>query len=553
MREARRKEAERQDSLQQVTVTNYKLHLEDVNNSQFVGEIQVGNPGQTFGVIFDTGSSNLWITGKACSDEPCTKHRQFDPQESNTFKQLDMDMDVQFGTGSISGSLAEDTFALGPVRVLHQTFGMITSEDGEVFNTGKFDGILGLSFPALSASDYTPVFDNIMAQHLLTQNMFSFFYTRLPEQGSAIEFGVPSHDMYNGDMVFVEVSKPLYWELKLKDITIGDQAQNVCPDGPCKIVVDTGTSLLTGPSSHITNLLNNIGVSKDCSDFSSLPTLTYTLVDSKGEHAFTVEPEFYVVQSDGTDEVGAPKYCKPGFMALDVPPDRGPLWILGDIFMQKYFTVFSRGSAEMPPAVGFAVAKHGGGKRQNTSFEQEDVSSLDSKVAMFGGKAPVDGEVDLDDSDGTEEEFTLEDDDISNEDDPMNQEAEYMNVELGNKHAYVDTVAAETSDDDDLIFYDEDEKSDEMRLKQRRVTKTKMAPSVQHESLVEKAEVDMDLLPLMGIGLEQNARTTFTSMTGNSNDAYNDEKRKLRAPMAQIETSARKHHAKKKEKAHHKN
>lgn len=257
------------------TKDTYQVHLTDINNSQFVGEINVGTPGQPFNVIFDTGSSNLWINGVACEDEACLKHRRFDPKQSSSFTLLDMDMDVMFGTGQISGSLATDTFVLADsMTVTKQTFGMINSEKGDVFNTGAFDGILGLSFPALSAASYTPVFDNIMAQKLLNENCFSFFYSRLPVQESAIMFGSPSKDHYTGDIEWVGVSKEVYWELKLKDILYGDQALGMCPDGPCKIVVDTGTSLLTGPSADVSKLVDAIGMGYSCQDLSRFVSFT---------------------------------------------------------------------------------------------------------------------------------------------------------------------------------------------------------------------------------------------------------------------------------------
>ncbi|KAJ6683146.1 ASPARTIC PROTEINASE-RELATED [Salix koriyanagi] len=82
----------------------------------------------------------------------------------------------------------------------------------------------------------------------------------------------------------------------------------------------------------------------DCNSISTLPNFSFTI----GDKPFSLTPEQYVLQ---TGE-GIAQVCISGFVALDVPPPRGPLWILGDVFMGVYHTVFDYGNLE----VGFAEA-----------------------------------------------------------------------------------------------------------------------------------------------------------------------------------------------------
>ena len=50
-----------------------------------------------------------------------------------------------------------------------------------MFTGDNFEAIIGLAYPALAAEHTTPVFDQLMKQHLLMSDMFAFYFTTLAE------------------------------------------------------------------------------------------------------------------------------------------------------------------------------------------------------------------------------------------------------------------------------------------------------------------------------------------------------------------------------------
>ncbi|XP_044870339.1 pepsin A-like [Mauremys mutica] len=141
----------------------------------YYGTISIGTPAQDFTVIFDTGSSNLWVPSVYCSSTACSNHNKFNPSDSSTYEATSQSLSIQYGTGNMTGLLGYDTIQLRGIVETNQIFGLSETEPGSTFYYAPFDGILGLAFPSIASSGATPVFDNMMNEGLVSQDLFSVY------------------------------------------------------------------------------------------------------------------------------------------------------------------------------------------------------------------------------------------------------------------------------------------------------------------------------------------------------------------------------------------
>ncbi|KAF8339109.1 aspartic peptidase A1 [Cantharellus anzutake] len=321
-----------------------ELQLTNYANSQYFADISIGTPPQNFSVIMDTGSSNLWIPSKSCKSVACTIHAQYDSSASSTYNPDGASFRIHYGSGSVEGHVSGDTVDVGGLGVKNMSFAEATSEPGPAFIYGKFDGILGLGMWNISVNNIRPLFYQMIEQGLVEAPVFSFRIGPSEQDGGEAVFGGIDPAHYKGDMSFHSVKRQGYWQLALERVAIGNSTLDLSEAGAA---IDTGTSLIIVPKEHASALNNAIGAIPNgngqyvlpCHTVASLPDIVFTFGDKTKD--YPLSPSDYILT------VG--KSCMSVFTFMDSPSG---LWIIGDVFLRRYFSVFDLGNN----AVGFATS-----------------------------------------------------------------------------------------------------------------------------------------------------------------------------------------------------
>ncbi|KEH37702.1 fungal proteinase A, aspartic proteinase superfamily protein [Medicago truncatula] len=469
--------------------TNYGskdvVYLKNYFDVQYYGEIGIGSPPQYFNVVFDTGSSNLWVPSSRCIFSiACYFHSKYRSGISSTYNEIGVPCEIPYDEGYIYGFFSQDNVKVGDINVKDQEFCEITREGNFALLALPFDGILGLGFQDVSVGKVTPVWYNMIEQGHISDKVFSLWFNKDPmaEVGGEIVFGGVDKRHFRGDHTYFPISQKGYWQIEVGDILLANNTTGLC-EGGCAAIVDSGTSLIAGPTvyhlqnytfilidrfapffltspcfqgvvtqiNHVIgtegyvsyeckNIVHNYGnliweslisglnpeilcadirlcsdngfqrmndvietvvhnESRDgsplkeslfcsfcnmvvlwmqvqikqsnvkekvlkyvdelceklpnpvgqsfinCSSVSDMPHITFTF----GNKLFPLSPEQYVLRVESDDEDCSP-VCYSGFVALDVPSPQGPLWVVGDIFLQAYHTVFDYANLR----IGFA-------------------------------------------------------------------------------------------------------------------------------------------------------------------------------------------------------
>ncbi|CAK9166652.1 unnamed protein product [Ilex paraguariensis] len=229
-------------------------------NGEFLMQLSIGTPPESFSAIMDTGSDLIWTQCKPCTqcfDQPTPV---FDPKKSSSFSSLSCSSELcaalpvstcnngceylyMYGDySSTQGLLATETFTFGKVSIPKVGFGCGKDNEGSGFTQGA--GLVGLGRGPLS----------LVSQ--LEEPKFSYCLTSIDDtKTSTLLMGSLASVSSTGNSIKTTTliknpSQPSFYYLPLEGITVGDTILPIKKstfalneDGSGGMIIDSGTTI----------------------------------------------------------------------------------------------------------------------------------------------------------------------------------------------------------------------------------------------------------------------------------------------------------------------
>lgn len=251
---------------EEVLITDYRI------TKKYLGTVNIGTPPQEFEVVYDTGSSDLWVASRSPDARAFRGWKEidgmdmYDSEKSNTSLPVPGSSSwyIGYGTGNVSGFLTRDVAQVGDDRELRaerQVFGEGAKPAAIFYQSGHvIEGIFGLGFQAINVADHwggTTLMDTLHAEGRVPRRVFSF-YMDDDEGGDGAVFivGPPEADRYAPHgIAYADVArdngKLRTWSVVTDGLMVGSSTVTPwCGDraGACVALMDTGTDLIVVPA-----------------------------------------------------------------------------------------------------------------------------------------------------------------------------------------------------------------------------------------------------------------------------------------------------------------
>ncbi|EYB87702.1 hypothetical protein Y032_0258g430 [Ancylostoma ceylanicum] len=238
----------------------YTQEINDYYDLEYLGNVTIGTPDQTFQMVLDTGSSNFWIPDYTCSADkpavceepicdygkvcivfcpersccgkqrslrkknPCRGKHYFLSNSSSTYVRMSGKWSIKYGTGSAEGFYGNDTVRFGDAGTnqLIVSGCQIGQADqiADFFAGHPMDGVLGMSFSALSTTGAVPVFERAyklgLVDPVFTVYMKSAGHHAENVFGGVFTYGGLDTENCDEKVVYENLTVATYWQFRVK-------------------------------------------------------------------------------------------------------------------------------------------------------------------------------------------------------------------------------------------------------------------------------------------------------------------------------------------------
>ncbi|KAI0358629.1 acid protease [Trametes cingulata] len=343
--------------------------IDQGRDNSYIGSVSIGTPPQNFKVVLDTGSSDLWVASTDCLS--CGQTPPFDPTKSSSLQAVtsasgsQQTVRIRYGSGQVAGILASDTVTMAGFTVNPQNL-VVVEQMTDGLLDGDVSGIMGLAFQALASTDAVPFWQALVNNGQFASPEMAFWLARHldddnpPDEsfGGVLTLGGTNSSLFTGDIEFIPLTTtgsntPTFWMLEMTGATVQGKSIAVPTGNSALSAIDTGTTLVGGPTEGVEAIYNAIPGSQrvpDMEGFFQYPCSTNVQV------TFAFGGKSWPISAADMN-LGriSQNMCVGGVFDLtlgsDVSAGNGnPTWVVGDTFLKNVYSVFRAN----PPAVGFA-------------------------------------------------------------------------------------------------------------------------------------------------------------------------------------------------------
>lgn len=146
---------------------------------------------------------------------------------------------IVFGSGSLAGHFVTDDLRIGTcddksggqIHIKNQKFGDV-EEQKTIFTGSNFEAIVGMAYPALAEKGVTPVFDEMINQKLLKDNIFAFYFTTKAAEAKGMKadltIGYYDKAKFTGDIHWNPVDYQYMFGVPFDDIEFNGKKVGIC-------------------------------------------------------------------------------------------------------------------------------------------------------------------------------------------------------------------------------------------------------------------------------------------------------------------------------------